>query len=89
MLYVSDKPQILQSINHEEPLHQIMVEFNQRERYNALMSEWRIPFAQRLALAKEPACIKRIIVPCITEAEAIKTAEYHFYSSGSNFKIVK
>jgi len=86
MLDQSNKHQVFTS--KEKPVREVMVEFDREERYNSLIHEKWCPLSIRLEVAKEPAEIKRIIVLCETDSEAIKTAKYHFYGSGSNFKII-
>ncbi len=85
MLHTSNKPQIFYS--REKSIREVLVEFDQCEHYNALIDELWCPLTQRLAAAKEPACKKEIIVLCETDEEALRTAKYHFYSTGSNFII--
>lgn len=86
MLQASDHIKIFSS--KEEPLREVKVEFDQAERFNALITEDWCPLSARLKVSREPACKKTIIVKCETDAEALRTAEYHYYSSGSNFKII-
>ena len=77
MFYTSDKPQVFNS--REKPIRKVMVEFNRAEHFNALIDEKWCPFGMRLEAAREKACVKKIIVLCETDQEAIRTAEYHFY----------
>ncbi len=86
MFHQSDKPQVFTS--KENPIRRVLVEFDQAARYNALISESWCPIDIRLEVAKEKACTKQIIVLCETDEEAIKTAKYHFFITGSNFKII-
>ena len=86
MLYKSDKPQVFTS--KEKPSRRVAIEFDRREHFNALIDERWCPLPIRMEVAKEPACKKKIIVLCETDQEAIRTAKYHFYSTGSNFNIV-
>lgn len=81
MLATSDKPQVFTS--KENPVRRVLIEFDRREHYDALIDEKWCPL-----LAQEAACKKQIIVLCETDQEAIRTAEYHFYSTGINFKII-
>lgn len=87
MLHASDKPQILTS--KEEPLRKVLVEFDSVHHYNALISETWCPLPQRLAAATEKACKKQVIVLCETNEEALRTAKYHFFLTGNNFKILQ
>jgi hypothetical protein len=87
MFHQSDNLQKFTS--KEKPVKRIHVQFSQAERFNALIYESWCPLEQRLAVAKEAACTREIIVLCETEEEALKTARYHFYSSGSNFNVIK
>ncbi len=86
MLYTSDKP--ITFTSKEKPLRKVTIQFDKAEKFNALIDEYWCPLHIRLEVAREPACMKTIIVLCETEGEAIRTAEYHYYSSGSNFKII-
>lgn len=86
MLSISDKPQVFTS--KENPTRKVMIEFDRREHFNALIDEKWCPLHIRLDVAKEEACKKQIIVLCETYDEALKTAQYHFYSTGSNFKVI-
>lgn len=85
MFHQSDKPQVFTS--KEKPVRKVLIEFDRREHFNALIDEKWCPLHIRLEVAKEQACKKQIIVLCETDEEAVKTAQYHFYSTGSNFKI--
>lgn len=87
MLQVSDKPQVFRS--KEKPIRKVLVEFDRREHFNSIIDEHWCPIDKRMEVAREQACKKQIIVLCETDKEAIKTAEYHFYSTGSNFKVLK
>ncbi len=85
MFQTLDKQQTFRS--KEKPVRQVLIEFDRSEHFNSLIDEKWCPIAQRLEVAIEKACKKQIIVFCETDEEAIWTAEYHFYSTGSNFKI--
>jgi hypothetical protein len=69
--------------NKEKHARQITVAFHQREHYNALRDE---PWCPK-EVYTEPACTREMIVFCETENEALSIAKYHFYSTGSDFKI--
>ena len=83
MFHVSDKITEFDS-NKEKPLRKVLVEFNQAEHYNALITEPYCP----IELAREPECIKQIIINCETDEEALKVSKHHYFLTGSNFKIL-
>lgn len=85
MFHISNQPQIFSS--REESSRRILIEFDRSEHFNSLIKETWCPLHIRLDVAREKACKKQIIILCETETEALKTAEYHFYSTGSNFII--
>ncbi len=87
MLYTSDKPQVFTT--KEKPIREVLIEFDRREHFNALITEHWCPLNMRMDVAREQASKKKIIVLCETDQEAMNTAEYHFYSTGSNFKILE
>lgn len=64
MFYTSDKPQVFSS--KENPVRKVLIEFDREAHFNALIDEHWCPIAQRLEVAKEPACKKQIIVTCET-----------------------
>lgn len=68
----------------EKHIRQITVEFHQCEHYNALRDE---PYCPK-DVYTEPARTRQVIVFCETEEEALSITKYHFYSTGSEFKII-
>lgn len=86
MFDVIDKPQILRS--KENSTNRILVEFDRVAHFNALITEDWCPLAQRLEVAKEKTKKMQVVVLCETEEEALNTAKYHFFMTGSNFNIV-
>ena len=72
----------------EPPTREVLVEFDSAEHFNGLISETWCPWPQRVRAAREKACVMQIIILCETDEEAIRTAKYHYYAHGSNFRII-
>ena len=60
----------------------ITVQFDSAEHLNALRYEY---CAHKQYIT--PAMTRFLVAICDNEEQAIKLAKYHYYSSGSNFKI--